>query len=90
MKTSPGSTRGNARTTGATRDGAVTPREERQAYFKETGLVRCPVLAREELLPGFERPGPLIIESMDTTVVVPPGWRCRAAVGSFITLETMS
>jgi N-methylhydantoinase A len=76
--------------TGATRGGAAAPTQERPAYFKETGLVRCPVLAREDLQPGFERPGPLIIEAMDTTVVVPPGWRCRAAAGSFITLEATS
>jgi hypothetical protein len=32
----------------------------------------------------------LIIEAMDTTVVVPPGWRCRVAAGGFITLEATS
>jgi len=26
------------------------------------------------LEPGETRPGPLIVESLDTTVVVPPGW----------------
>jgi N-methylhydantoinase A len=62
----------------------------REAYFKETGLVRCEVLVRDGLRPGFERPGPLIIEAMDTTIVVPPGWRCRADARGFLTLETMS
>ena len=41
-------------------------------YFKETGLVRCAVLAARAPCAGVEQPGPLIIESMDTTVVVPP------------------
>jgi N-methylhydantoinase A/oxoprolinase/acetone carboxylase beta subunit len=79
-----------ARTTGTTRGRAVPPPHERLAYFKETGLVRCPVLAREGCEPGFERQGPLIIEAMDTTVVVPPGWRSRAAAAGFITLEAIA
>ena len=54
------------------------------------GPVRCAVLPRDGLEPGFERPGPLIIEAMDTTVVVPPGWRCRADARGFILLEAMS
>jgi N-methylhydantoinase A len=78
------------RVTGATGPASAMPAGERQAYFKETGLVRCAVLPRDGLPPGFERPGPLIIEAMDTTIVVPPGWRCRADARGFITLEAMS
>jgi N-methylhydantoinase A len=59
----------------------------REASFKETGLVRCEVLGREALEPGLERPGPAIIESMDSTVVVPPGWRCRSDERGLIILE---
>ena len=77
------------RVTGATEQ-AVAPAAERAAYFKETGLVPCEVLPRDGLPPGFERPGPLIIEAMDTTIVVPPGWRCRADAHGFILLEAMS
>jgi N-methylhydantoinase A len=69
---------------------AVTHDQARDVYFKETGLVRCAVLARERLAPGVDRPGPTIIESMDTTVVVPPGWHSRADVRGFITLEAMA
>ena len=70
---------------GAAPSGAPATRE---AYFKETGLVRCPVVAREGLAPGTSRSGPLIVESPDTTVVVPPGWRLRAEVGGLIALES--
>jgi N-methylhydantoinase A len=62
------------------------PRTSREAYFRESGLVRVDVLAREDLA-GAERPGPVIIESMDTTVVVPPGWSCRAGDQGCIVLE---
>ena len=48
--------------------------------------MRVDVLAREDLT-GAERPGPVIVESMDTTVVVPPGWSCRAGDQGCIVLE---
>jgi N-methylhydantoinase A/oxoprolinase/acetone carboxylase beta subunit len=56
-------------------------------YFKETGAVRCEVMAREALEPGASRPGPLIVEAADTTVVVPPEWRLSVEAGGLITLE---
>jgi N-methylhydantoinase A len=65
----------------------VTAPGAREAYFEETGLVRCEVLARETLKPGSARPGPVIVESADTTVVVPPGWRLTAEAGGLLTLE---
>ena len=41
------------------------------------------IVRRERLEPGEARPGPLIVESMDSTVVVPPGWTLAvAATGS--------
>ena len=59
----------------------------RSAYFKETGLVRCDVIAREALAPGAGRSGPVIVEAADTTVVVPPGWRLAVDAGGLIVLE---
>jgi N-methylhydantoinase A len=59
----------------------------RDVYFKETGAVRCEVMAREALEPGASRPGPLIVEAADTTVVVPPEWRLSVEAGGLITLE---
>jgi N-methylhydantoinase A len=58
----------------------------REVYFKETGPVRCDVISREALAPGARRAGPLIIDAMDTTVVVPPGWRAGADERGFIDL----
>ena len=59
----------------------------RQAYFRETGTVLCDVLAREAVKPGMTRTGPVIVESADTTVVVPPGWRLIAEAGGLLALE---
>jgi N-methylhydantoinase A len=59
----------------------------RDAYFRETGLVRCPVYVRTGLEAGMARSGPLVIEAMDTTIVVPPRWRCRVDADGSIELE---
>ncbi|OGK87508.1 MAG: hypothetical protein A2X52_18305 [Candidatus Rokubacteria bacterium GWC2_70_16] len=65
---------------------AAPPATTREAYFGETGLVRCDVLPREALPPGMRRAGPLIIEAVDTTIVVPPGWHCRVDARGCIVL----
>jgi N-methylhydantoinase A len=64
-----------------------TKSTSRDAYFKETGRVACDVVARDSLGPGSERPGPVIVEAMDSTIVVPPGWRLRVDAHGFIVLE---
>jgi N-methylhydantoinase A len=47
---------------------------ERNVFFPEAGFVPARILRREALAPGDELPGPAIVEFMDSTVVVPPGW----------------
>jgi N-methylhydantoinase A len=52
-----------------------------EAHFGE-GFQETPVMPRAELVGAEPRQGPLIVESMDTTVVVPPGWTAKSdAVG---------
>jgi N-methylhydantoinase A len=50
---------------------APTPRQSRPVCFGE--WVETPIYDREELRPGCELAGPLIVEQPDTTVVVEPG-----------------
>ena len=68
-------------------DGAALAAERgrRQASFaRGAPLIETPVVARGEV-DATERAGPLIIESYDTTIVVPPGVRVRAdAVGNIL------
>ena len=61
-----------------------SPQEERcdadfrPVYFEETaGFVACPIYRRESLLPSAELSGPAILEGMDSTVVINPGWQAR-------------
>jgi N-methylhydantoinase A/oxoprolinase/acetone carboxylase beta subunit len=41
---------------------------------------------RPHLATGERRPGPLIVESMDSTVVVPPGWTLSVASSGILDL----
>jgi N-methylhydantoinase A len=46
----------------------------RDVYFPDGGFVPAAIVRREALAPGATLPGPAIIEFMDSTTVVPPGW----------------
>jgi len=53
---------------------APARRKTRQVWFPETGSAPCPVHWRDGLAAGEAVAGPAIIEAMDSTIVVPPGW----------------
>ena len=50
---------------------------ERDVWFADTGFVVTPVHWRSGLGTGTLLPGPAIIEALDSTTVVPPGWAAR-------------
>jgi N-methylhydantoinase A len=52
--------------------------QSRPVWFRATGFVATPVLRRAALGPGDTLRGPAVIEQMDTTTIVPPGWTARA------------
>ena len=48
----------------------------RPAYFVESGgIVDCSIYDRYKLQPGFEVQGPAIVEEVDSTTVIHPGYR---------------
>ena len=48
---------------------------QRQVYFGESGgFVSCNVDDRDRLAPGANIDGPAILEGMDSTVLINPGW----------------
>ena len=52
--------------------------DERPVYFEEArDFVPCPIYRRERLSPGAGIVGPAILEGMDSTVVINPGWESR-------------
>lgn len=47
----------------------------RQVYFDQSGgFVPCDIYSRDQLAPGASISGPAILEGMDSTVVINPGW----------------
>ncbi len=56
----------------------------RDVWFAESVLTRTPVLSREGLIPGVALHGPMVIEAVDSTVVLPPGWGVSVDAAGFI------
>ena len=57
-----------------------------EVYFDGGGFQPTTVVGRAEV-DESSRPGPLIVESMDTTIVVPPDWTARGVGDGLIMLE---
>ena len=67
-------------------DGA-SEKSRRPVWFAETGTTDCSVHNRSSIAAGVSLDGPVIVESLDSTLVVPPGWTARNDSNGFITLE---
>jgi N-methylhydantoinase A len=50
-----------------------TPKSSRRAYFDADGWRQTPVYERDDLPPGFGCAGPVIVEELTSTTLVPPG-----------------
>ncbi|MEM7404806.1 MAG: hydantoinase/oxoprolinase family protein [Pseudomonadota bacterium] len=61
--------------------------ERRALYFRGIGTVDAAIHRRDALATGARIDGPAVIESMDTTVLIPPGWRALLDVAGFLHLE---
>jgi N-methylhydantoinase A len=68
--------------------GAGRPVRERSAWFAETGFTPCDVHWRDALAAGVSLTGPAIVEALDTTVVVPPGWTARIDERGYIRMRS--
>jgi len=60
---------------------AIFERDEAPVAF------RAPRYRRDDLGAGAELRGPCIVDQLDTTVVVPPGWRARAHGAGHLVLD---
>lgn len=76
---------GNPRFTETTGDGNSL-KAERPAWFAATGRVATPVHDRTRLAESQQVKGPAIVESLDSTLVIPPGWVGTVDDAGFIRL----
>ena len=59
-------------------DAAGAIAQRRPVWLAEAGdFVDMPIYARDALRPGNRFAGPAIVEQMDATTLVPPGWSAR-------------
>jgi N-methylhydantoinase A len=68
-------------------DAAAARRRMRKVWFAETGYAPCPVHWRSGLADGEVLPGPVIVQAVDTTIVVPPGWIATVETAGYIRLR---
>ncbi|MBV9860697.1 MAG: hydantoinase/oxoprolinase family protein [Alphaproteobacteria bacterium] len=66
---------------------ASRPVRERQVWFAATGFAACPVHWRFSLAAGTAIAGPAIVEAMDATIVVPPGWTATSDARGYISMR---
>jgi N-methylhydantoinase A len=59
----------------------------RPVWFRETGFVETPIHRRADFAVGDRIEGPAIVEQMDSTTVIPPGWHAVVAVEGSLLME---
>jgi N-methylhydantoinase A len=62
----------------------------RRAWFREAGTVDVAVHDRRRMPAGLELPGPVVIESLESTILVPPGWQAAMNEDGFVVLRLVS
>jgi N-methylhydantoinase A/oxoprolinase/acetone carboxylase beta subunit len=69
----------------------VSPLKSRRSmWFRETGTVDAAIYDRARMHAGMIAPGPLVIESFESTILVPPGWQAKMSEDGFVMLTRMS
>jgi len=62
-------------------------KSRRQLWFRETGVVDAAIYDRRRMPAGLEVTGPVVIESLESTILVPPRWRARMNDDGFVLLR---
>jgi N-methylhydantoinase A len=64
--------------------GTSSAKPPREVWFRSTGRVAAEVRDRARLAEGAVVDGPAVIESLESTVLIPPGWHGRTDGDGFI------
>ena len=60
---------------------------QRPIWFRQSGEVEAGVYEREKMPAGFACDGPAVIESLESTILVPPGWRATMDGDGFLSMR---
>jgi N-methylhydantoinase A len=69
---------------GDSRNDAV--KSHRQLWFQQTGDVDALIYDRRRMSLGLGVAGPAVIESLESTILVPPGWQAKMNEDGFVVL----
>ena len=66
--------------------GSNAVKSTREVWFRQTGAIPASVYDRRRMPAGLVAPGPAIIESLESTILVPPEWQARMSEDGFVVL----
>ena len=72
-----------------TRSGTNAIKAKRQVWFRETGAIDAAIYDRKRMPAGLELAGPVVIESLESTILVPPGWQAKMNEDGFVLLTRL-
>jgi N-methylhydantoinase A len=64
-------------------------KSKRQLWFRDAGTVEAVIYDRNRMPSGLELAGPVVIESFESTILVPPGWRATMNEDGFVLLTRL-
>ena len=68
------------------RAGTDAVKAKRQLWFRDSGLTDATIYDRKRMPAGFAVAGPAVIESLESTILVPPGWQAEMNADGFVLL----
>jgi N-methylhydantoinase A len=69
--------------------GAEAVKSRRQLWFPETGEVDAPIYDRSTMPLGLKVAGPTVIESLESTILLPPRWQANVTEDGFVVLTRL-
>ena len=62
---------------------------KRQVWFRETGVIDAAIYDRKRMPAGLVVAGPVVIESLESTILVPPGWQAQMNADGFVLMTRL-
>jgi len=67
--------------------GTNAVKSEREIWFRKTGVVTARICDRRLMPAGLTLSGPAVIESLESTILVPPEWQAKMNQDGFVLLQ---
>src|SRR5438132_12615439 len=71
------------------RRGTDPIKAKRQIWFRQSGVIDAAIYDRKRMPAGLTLAGPVVIESLESTILVPPGWHAIMDEHGFVLLTRL-